>query len=110
MGIARSRARIVYDDYGRDSLFEFELENGLYRVTAAVGRPGGAYPSDPHNLRVEGMVVVDDEPTTDAEPQLVRSVEVGLIDGKLSFEIGGMSESTGDWAYTFLAYIEIEAI
>ena len=100
----------VYDDYGRDSLFEFALENGHYRVTAAVGRPASSYPNDPHNLSVEGVVLVDDEPTTDAERQIVRSVEVDLIDGKLSLEVGGMSELSGNWAYTFLAYVEIEAI
>lgn len=105
--VARS---YVYDDYGRDSLFEFELENGRYRVTAAVGRPGAAYANDPHNLSVEGAVLVDDESTTEAAPQITRSLEVDLIDGKLSFEVGGKSESTGDWAYTFLAYVKIEAI
>lgn len=109
-GVSEVARSYVYDDYGRDSLFEFALENGRYRVTAAVGRPGAAYANDPHNLTVEGIVVVDDEPTTDAERQLVRSVEVELIDGKLSFEVGGMSATTGNWAYTFLAYIEIEAI
>jgi hypothetical protein len=97
----------LFDDYGRDSLFEFELENGRYEVTVAVGRPARGYPSDPHNLTLEGTVVVDDEITTDAEPQIVRTLEVELSDGSLSFEVGGMSEMTGNWAYTFIAYIEI---
>lgn len=79
-------------------------------MTAAVGRPSRGYPGDPHNLRVEGMVVVDDETTTDAEPQIVRSVEVEVLDGRLSLEVGGRSASTGDFAYTFLAYVTIEAI
>ncbi len=109
-GVSEVARSYVYDDYGRDNLFEFALENGRYRVTTAVGRPGAAYANDPHNLTVEGVVVVDDEPTSDAERQIVRSVEVDLLDGKLSFEVGGQSESTGNWAYTFLAYVEIEAI
>ena len=100
----------VYDDYGRDNLFEFALENGRYEVTVAVGRPGAAYANDPHNLTVEGQVLVDDEPTTDAEPQLVRTAVVDLIDGKLSFEVGGKSAMTGQYAYTFLAYATITAV
>lgn len=100
----------TFDDYGRDSLFEFALENGKYQVTVAVGRPAKGYPGDPHNLVVEGEVVVDDEVTTDAEPQIVRTLEVDLIDGSLSLEVGGMSESSGNWAYTFLAYVEIEPV
>lgn len=56
------------------------------------------------------MVVVDDETTTDAQPQIVRSVDVEVLDGRLSLEVGGRSASTGDFAYTFLAYVTIEAI
>jgi hypothetical protein len=100
----------VYDDYGRDNLFEFAIENGHYEVTTAVGRPGRGYPGDPHNLSVEGVVVVDDEVTTDADPQIVRTVEIEIIDGKLSLEVGGKSATTDDWAYTFLAYVEIEPV
>jgi hypothetical protein len=100
----------VYDDYGRDNLFEFAIENGRYEVTAAVGRPARGYPGDPHNLSVEGVVVVDDEVTTDADPQIVRTAEVEIIDGKLSLEVGGRSPTTDDWAYTFLAYVEIEPV
>lgn len=97
----------VYDDWGRDNLFEFALENGRYEVTIGVGRPARGYPGDPHNALVEGQVVVDDEVTTDAEPQIERTVTVDLTDGSLSVIVGGRSASTGDFAYTFLAYIEI---
>ncbi len=97
----------LYDDYGRDNLFEFALENGRYEVTIAVGRPGRAYTNDPHHATVEGVAAVDDEPTTEGEPQLVRTVTVDLTDGSLSLEVGGRSDSTGDWSYTFLAYMDI---
>ena len=97
----------LYDDYGRDNLFEFALENGRYEVTVAVGRPGRAYANDPHHATVEGVAVVDDEPTTEGEPQFVRTVIVELTDGSLSLEVGGRSETTGNWSYTFLAYMDI---
>jgi hypothetical protein len=100
----------VYDDYGRDNLFEFALENGRYEVTIGVGRPARGYPGDPHNATIEGIPVVDDEVTTDAEPQLRRTVTVDLTDGSLSLVVGGLSETTGAYAYTFLAYLEIEPV
>ena len=100
-------ASYVYDDYGRDNLFEFALESGKYEVTVTVGRPQKAYPSDPYNVILEGDPLINDEISTDAKPQIRRTVEVNLTDGALSFEIGGRSESTGDWSYTFLSSIEI---
>jgi hypothetical protein len=97
----------VFDDYGRNNLFEFELAPGRYEVTVGVGRPRRGYPGDPHNLRVEGAVLVDDEVTTDEAPTIERSTTIDLTDGRLSFEVGGRSASSGDWAYTFLAYATI---
>ncbi|MEZ4339126.1 MAG: hypothetical protein R3B82_21105 [Sandaracinaceae bacterium] len=97
----------VYDDYGRNNLFELAIAPGRYAVTVGVGRPRRGYPGDPHNLRVEGVVAVDDEATSDAAPTIERTVEVETTDGRLSFEVGGRSASTGDWAYTFLAYVTI---
>ena len=97
----------IYDDYGRDNLFEFALGNGRYEVTVGVGRPARGYASDPHNVTLEGIVVVDDEPTTDEAPTIERTVTVDLTDGSLSLVVGGRSASTGDFAYTFLAYMDI---
>jgi len=97
----------VYDDYGRDNLFEFALESGRYEVTVGAGRPARGYPGDPHNLSIEGTVVIDDEVTTDAAPTIERTITVDLTDGKLAVVAGGRSESTGDYSYTFLAYLHI---
>ena len=97
----------LYDDYGRDNLFEFALEPGRYAITIGVGRPARGYPNDPHNVAIEGEVVVDDEATSDAAPTLERTVTVDLTDGSLSVLVGGRSEQTGDYAYTFLAYLQI---
>lgn len=109
-GYSEVEKSYVYDDYGRNNLFEFDLENGRYEVTVAVGRPARGYPGDPHNVSVEGTVLVDDEATTDQSPQIVRTTTVDLTDGKLSLEVGGKSASSGDWAYTFLAYVAIEPV
>ena len=87
-----------------------EVECGnecLYEVTVAVGRPARGYPGDPHNLSVEGTKVVDDEITTDQDPVIVRTVTIDLTDGSLSLEVGGRSQTTGDFAYTFLGYMDI---
>jgi hypothetical protein len=100
----------LYDDYGRPATFEFAIENGGYQVTLGVGRPARGYPGDPHNATVEGMVVVDDEATTDAAPTIERTVTVDVVDGRLTLEVGGRSRSTGDFAYTFVGYLIVEPI
>jgi Glycoside hydrolase 123, catalytic domain len=106
-GFSETEKSYIYDDYGRANLFEFALENGKYEITICVGRPQRAYESDPHNLTVEGVKVVDDEITTPENLIITRTVIVDLIDGSLSIEFGGRSESTGNFAYTFLSYMDI---
>ncbi len=93
----------IWDDFGRENLFEFDLENGRYLVTVGVGRGGVGNP-DPHNAMVEGIRVVDQQVLSDITE---ASTEVELTDGRLSLVIGGRSDATGDWAYTFLAYMTI---
>ncbi len=100
----------LYDDYGRDALFEFGIENGRYLVTVGVGRPAHGYPNDPHNATIEGDPVVQDVITTDSEPVVEASSVVDLTDGKISLEIGGRSDLTGQWSYTFVAYLKIEPV
>lgn len=97
----------LYDDYGRPNLFELGLENGKYSVTVGVGRPAKGYPNDPHNVTIEGVKVVDDEVTTSAAPLIERTTVIDLKDGSLSLEVGGKSQKTGDFAYTFLGYLKI---
>jgi hypothetical protein len=109
-GYTEVQKSYVYDDYGRDNLFELALENGRYEVTIGVGRPARGYPGDPHNAVIEGVTVVDDEPTTDSTPLIERTVTVDLTDGSLSVEVGGLSASTGEWSYTFLGYLEIAPV
>lgn len=98
----------LYDDYGRDNLFEFDLAPGRYRVTVGVGRPARGYPSDPHNVTIEGQVIVNDEVTTNAAPLIERTVTLDITDGSLSMVVGGRSATSGDYAYTFLSYLTVE--
>ena len=98
----------VFDDYGRDNLFEFDLAPGTYEITVGVGRPARAYGDDPHHVTIEGMKLIDDEPTTDPDPTIVRSTTLEVTDGRLSVIVGGRSATTGNYAYTFLAFIDID--
>ncbi len=100
----------IYDDYGRDNLFEFALAPGRYSVTVGVGRPAHGYPGDPHNVSIEGEKVIDDELTTDASPTIERTVLLDITDGSLSMIAGGRSAATGQYSYTFLAYLAIQPV
>lgn len=100
----------VFDDYGRDNLFTFDLSPGRYRVTVGAGRPAKGYPGDPHNITVEGQPLLVDHITTDAEPTVTRSVDVDINDGNLSLIVGGRSQVTGGYAYTFLGFVSVEPI
>ena len=100
----------LFDDYGRNSVFTFDIEPGYYRVTVSYGRPAKAYPSDPHRILVEGKLLVDDLILTSEKPVAYSSVETQVADGKLQIEFGGLSPSTKKWSYTFLSSLKIEAI
>lgn len=106
-GFSELEKSYIYDDYGRQNLFEFALDAGKYEITVAVGRPSQGYPGDPHNLSIEGVKVVDDEITTDAAPVITKTVTLDITDGSLSMSVGGQSVSTGEYAYTFLEYLKI---
>ncbi len=38
------------------------------------------------------------------------AVQVDVTDGKLSLEVGGLSETTVEWSYTFVAYLVIRPV
>lgn len=98
----------IYDDYGRDNLFEFSLAPATYRITVGVGMAGRAYEGQPHNVSIEGQKIVDDEPTTLNETIIERTVTMEIVDGSLSMTAAGRSASIDDYSYTFVAYLEIE--
>lgn len=98
----------VYDDWGRPVLFELALAPGRWRVRVGLGRPAHGYPGDPHNLSLEGSPAVVDAITTDDRPTLTHEQIVEVADGRLSVTFGGRSALTGEFAYTFLAWLSAE--
>jgi hypothetical protein len=109
-GVSELQRSYVYDDFGRPALFELGLAPGRYRVRAGLGRPARGYPGDPHNLSLEGAPVVVDHITTDAAPTFIYEGEVEVLDGRLSVGFGGRSAVTGEFAYTFLAFVSAEGV
>lgn len=89
---------IIYDDWGRQKTFEFDLPNGVYSVTVSVGWQGKVYA---HNqVDIEGIPLVNDEASN---PYLVRTKAVTIADHKLTLAMGLFNE------YTMLNYLAIEA-
>ena len=82
------------------------MANGTYDVTIGVGRPARGY-DDPHNITIEGVPALVERTITDTDPTIRETVRVALTDGRLSMEMGGRSETTGEWSYTFVAYLII---
>ncbi len=90
---------ILYDDWGREKVFEFDLPNGTYNVTVSVGWQGKTYSRN--FIAIEGTVFINDEAT---DPYLVRTNQLTVSDNKLTMELGIFNE------YTMLNYLEIEPI
>jgi hypothetical protein len=92
---------IIYDDWGRQKTFEFDLPSGVYNVTVSVGWQGRTYSH--HKIDIEGVSFVNDEATTPSNPYLVRTLPVTIADNKLTLAMGIFDE------YTMLNYLEVEA-
>ncbi|MCP4699757.1 MAG: DUF4091 domain-containing protein [Gammaproteobacteria bacterium] len=89
---------IIYDDWGREKTFEFDLPNGTYNVTVSVGWQGKQYA---HNqVDIEGIAFVTDEA---GDPYLIRTHPVTISDNKLTLVMGIFDK------YTMLNYLDIEA-
>jgi hypothetical protein len=90
---------VIYDDWGRQKTFEFDLPNGTYNVTVSVGWQGRIYG---HNqIEIEGVPFVTDEAS---DPYIVRTKAVTIADNKLTMAMGIFDE------YTMLNYLTIEAV
>lgn len=93
---------IVYDDWGRQKTFEFDLPNGEYRITVSVGWSNRAYAH--HKIDIEGISFINDEGTTSSQPYIVRTKNVTIHDNVLTMAMGIFDE------YTMLNYLDIEAV
>lgn len=93
------QASVIFSDWGRPAVFEFDLPGGTYNVTLSLGWHGRTYSSN--RAVIEGVTFVDDEAT---DPYIVRTKEVAVTDNKLTLDIGIFDE------YTMLNYMNIEAV
>ena len=91
---------VIYDDYGRTDAFNWDIQNGQYKVTVSVGWHGRTYAKN--RVVVEGEVLVNSEATTPSAPYLVRSAVVDVTDGAVTLEAGQTDE------YTMLNWLSIE--
>jgi len=91
---------IIYDDWGRENTFEFDIGNGAYTVTVSVGWYGRTYSHA--RVVVEGVDFIADGETTPDNPYIVVTLPVEIGDGKLTMETGIFDE------YTMLNYMDIE--
>ncbi len=94
------QASILYDDWGRQKTFEFDLPNGDYDVTVSVGWEGRSDHYFHNYIEIEGTVFINDEKTA---PYIVRTKRITVRDRKLTMAMGIFDE------YTMLNYLEIEA-
>lgn len=98
-GLDERQKSILYDDWGRQKTFEFDLPNGRYMVTVSVGWQDRTYS---HNkIDIEGISFIDDEAS---QPYIIRSQEINITDNKLTMEMGIHDN------YTMLNYLDIEAV
>jgi hypothetical protein len=92
---------IIFDDWGRQKTFEFDLPNGRYNVTVSVGWANKTYSH--HKIEIEGTAFINDEGTSSSTPYLVRTKSIQISDHKLTMNMGIFNE------YTMLNYLDIEA-
>ncbi|MFP4348045.1 MAG: hypothetical protein ACLFQY_07170, partial [Desulfococcaceae bacterium] len=97
-GLDDLQRSVIYDDYGRQKTFEFDLPNGTYNVTVSVGWEGRTYSRN--FIEIEGVSFINDEAS---DPYLVRTNRVTVSDSKLTMNMGIFDE------YTMLNYLDIEA-
>ncbi|WP_163339076.1 glycoside hydrolase domain-containing protein [Desulfopila sp. IMCC35008] len=88
----------VIDSWGRHDVFEFDLPNGTYNVTAVAGsRSTPRY----QNISIEGVVFMEDEETSNS--WITRTKQVTVRDRKLTM-VMGKYEKIG-----YINYLDIEA-
>jgi hypothetical protein len=89
----------IIEDYGRNSVFEYDLPNGIYNVTVGVGsRSNPRY----HTVWVEGTRVINNEATTGTA--IIRTAQVQVKDKKLTLTLGKYNE------ITYINYMDIQAV
>jgi len=92
---------ILYDDYGKQKTFEFDLPKGTYNITVSIGWEGRNQAGDISKIDIEGVSFVNSEVPNG---YMVRKKQVTVSDSKLTMNMGVSGK------YTMLNYLDIEAI
>lgn len=88
----------VIDSWGRQDVFEFDLPNGRYSVTACAGsRSSPRY----QNIAIEGVVFMDDEQTNNS--WITRTKNITVRDKKLTVVMGTYQR------IGYINYLDIES-
>jgi hypothetical protein len=93
---------IIYNDYGRTDTFNWDMENGRYKLSVSVGWHDKTYST--HRVVLEGQLVFDNVETNPGQPYQIGTVDIDITDGNVTLEIGQQDE------YTMLNWLSIEAI
>ena len=91
---------VIYNDYGRVDTFNWDMENGSYKVTVSIGFATGTYPKN--KVVIEGQTLFDSVEINPATPYLVKSIVVSVNDGNMTMEAGQKNE------FTMLNWLSIE--
>jgi hypothetical protein len=98
--VSELQKSVIYDDYGNVDTFNWDIENGSYKVTVSIGFDGGTYSKN--KVVIEGQPLFDSVETNPASPYLVKSIVVAIEDGNVTMEAGQKDE------YTMLNWMSIE--
>ncbi len=91
---------VIYNDYGRVDTFNWDMENGSYKVTVSIGFAMGTYSKN--KVVIEGQPLFDSVETNPTTPYIVKSIVVSVDDGNMTMEAGQKNE------FTMLNWLSIE--
>ena len=90
----------VFVGFGSGATWQYDLPNGSYQVTLASGDPSWA--QGPHQVTVEGITVINNQPTqANAFIEVIDQV-VSVTDGQLTIQLVSSGSSN-----TMLNYVQI---
>ncbi|MEO7595632.1 MAG: hypothetical protein ABI134_30730, partial [Byssovorax sp.] len=75
---------VIYNDYGRVDTFNWDIENGTYKVTVSIGFDTGTYPKN--KVVIEAQPLFDSVEINPTTPYLVKSIVVSIADGNVTME------------------------
>ncbi|MBN1413426.1 MAG: hypothetical protein JW969_21465 [Spirochaetales bacterium] len=108
-GYSAIQRSVIYDDYGRQNVFEINLPNGEYSVSIGIGIPEYSF-AGPQNITIEGQKLFDDYILLPDDYISMQTATVNLTDNTLTFVVDGWSVLLNDYSANFISYIKIESL